>query len=65
MVQLPFLITLGQNVLLNGLLTDKAVDVDLPGLAYAVTPVLSLPRHTQPKYSLLRGSILSLIHQGE
>ena len=42
MVQLPFLIALGQYVFLDGLLADKAVDVDLTCLADAVTPVLCL-----------------------
>ena len=42
MVQLALLITLGQNVLLYGFLTDQAVDVDLPSLTYAVTSVLCL-----------------------
>lgn len=42
MVQLSLLVTFGQDVLLNGLLTDKSIDVDLTCLPYTMTPVLSL-----------------------
>ena len=41
-VQLPLLVAVHQNVLLNGLLADQAVDVDLPGLANAMAAVLRL-----------------------
>ena len=45
MVQLPFLVTLGQDVLLNRFLTYKAVNVDFACLPYAMTPVLCLRRY--------------------
>lgn len=41
-VQLPLLVALHQNVLLDRLLTDQAVDVDFPGLANAMASVLRL-----------------------
>lgn len=41
-VEVPLLVALQQNVLLDGLLTNQAVDVDLPSLPDAVAPVLSL-----------------------
>ena len=43
-VQVALLVALGQNGLLHRLLADQAVDVHLPGLTYAVAPVLSLHR---------------------
>ena len=42
MIKMPFLVALGQDILLNGLLTDQPVYVDLAGLPDAMTPVLCL-----------------------
>lgn len=41
-VQLAFLVALGQYVLLDGFLTDQTVDVHLPGLTNTMAPVLGL-----------------------
>ena len=41
-VEVALLVTLPQNVLLDGVLRDEAVDVHLPRLADAVAPVLHM-----------------------
>jgi len=50
MVQLALLVALGQDVLLNGALAHQPVNVHLPCLANAMTPVLRLqePRLHHP-----------------
>lgn len=45
-IKLSLLIALDQNVLLDGLLADQAVDVDLTSLSNAMTPVLCLQSAT-------------------
>ncbi len=42
MVQLALLVTLGQDVLLDGFLADQTVDVHFTRLTNTVTPVLGL-----------------------
>ena len=41
-VQVPLLVAFCQNVLLNCFLADQTINVHLPGLPNAVTPVLRL-----------------------
>lgn len=48
MVQLPLLVALLQDVLLDGVLAHQAVDVHLPRLPDPVAAILGLPDDSRP-----------------